>query len=81
VAEVRFEHLDLKDGFGSNTLRLGFTQPLGEKRDFSLRVTAGRVIGAAFGGNAIVFVKPSVFAGRDRPSSWGLEVGLKLIGF
>jgi hypothetical protein len=216
VAEVKFEHLDLKDGFGSNTLRLSFTQPLGEKRDFSLRfrglatsvdvlgnakfgigdvsvqlahvfgltkehgfvaqgelffntaqrpelgagknafkatliyalflkggsifapafvqnnsfsgdrsrpdinvttldfyyvpkfadsrnlmtfdpalnfdwendkrffslqVTAGRVIGKALGGNAIVFIKPSVFVGSDRPSSWGLEVGYKVLGF
>jgi len=52
-----------------------------DKRFFSLQVTAGRVVGKAFGGNAIVFIKPSVFAGGDRPGSWGLEVGYKVLGF
>ena len=41
----------------------------------------GRVVGKAFGGNAIVFIKPSVFVGGDRPGSWGLEVGYKVLGF
>ncbi len=52
-----------------------------DKRFFSLQVTAGRVVGKAFGGNAIIFIKPSVFAGSDRPGSWGLEVGYKVLGF
>lgn len=52
-----------------------------DKRFFSLQVTAGRVVGKAFGGNAIVFIKPSAFAGSDRPGSWGLEVGYKVLGF
>lgn len=52
-----------------------------DKRFFSLQVTAGRVVGKAFGGNAILFVKPSVFVGSDRPGSWGLEVGYKVLGF
>jgi hypothetical protein len=47
----------------------------------SLSVTAGRVLGKAFGGNAIGFVKPTVFAGGDRPGSWGIEVGWKVLGF
>jgi hypothetical protein len=48
----------------------------------SLAVTAGRVIGPSFiGGNAIVFVKPTVFAGKERPGNWGIEVGYKIIGF
>jgi hypothetical protein len=48
----------------------------------SLAVTAGRVIGPSFiGGNGIVFVKPTVFAGKERPGSWGVEVGYKIIGF
>lgn len=52
-----------------------------DKRFFSLQVTAGRVVGKAFGGNAILFIKPSVFVGSDRPGSWGLEVGYKVLGF
>lgn len=40
-----------------------------------------RVIGPAFGGNGIVFVKPSVFAGGDRPGKRGIELGYKIIGF
>ena len=36
---------------------------------------------AAVGGNAIAFVKPTVFAGGDRPGSWGIEVGYKVLGF
>ncbi|AOS43623.1 hypothetical protein Verru16b_00675 [Lacunisphaera limnophila] len=51
------------------------------KEYLSLAVTYGRVVGKAFGGNAILFVKPTVFAGRDRPGSWGLEAGYKLVGF
>jgi hypothetical protein len=34
-----------------------------------------------FGGNGILFIKPSVFVGSDRPGSWGLEVGYKVLGF
>jgi hypothetical protein len=52
-----------------------------DKRFFSLQVTAGRVVGSVLGGNLIAFVKPSVFAGADRPSSWGIEVGVKILGF
>lgn len=47
----------------------------------SLQVTAGRVVGKAMRGALIAFVKPSLFAGADRPGDWGLEVGLKVIGF
>lgn len=47
----------------------------------SLAVTVGRAIGPAFGGNSQVFVKPTVFAGGDRPGKWGLEVGYKVLGF
>lgn len=46
-----------------------------------LAITIGRVVGKAFGGNQVVFVKPTVFAGGDRPADWGLEVGYKIIGF
>ncbi len=51
------------------------------KRYPSLAVTVGRALGPALGGNTQVFVKPTVFAGRDRPGNWGLEVGFKVIGF
>jgi len=52
-----------------------------DKRFAGLAITLGRVIGPAFGGNAIFFIKPSVFVGSDRPGSWGLEVGYKVLGF
>ena len=52
-----------------------------DKRFFSLAVTVGRVIGSAFGGNSIVFIKPTAFAGSDKPGSWGVEIGYKVIGF
>lgn len=51
------------------------------KQFVGLAVTFGRVLGPQFGGNGIIFVKPSVFAGGDRPGSWGVEVGYKVIGF
>lgn len=46
-----------------------------------LAVTYGRVLGKVLGGSAIVSVKPSILMGGDRPGSWGLEVGFKVIGF
>lgn len=52
-----------------------------DKQFFSLAITFGRVLGPQLGGNGILFAKPSVFAGSDRPSSWGLEVSYKVIGF
>jgi hypothetical protein len=47
----------------------------------SLAVTFGSSIGPAFGGNSQVFVKPTLFAGGDRPAKWGMELGYKVIGF
>jgi hypothetical protein len=52
-----------------------------DKQFIGLAITAGRVVGPAWGGNAIVFVKPSLFAGDERPGSWGIEVGYKVLGF
>ena len=46
-----------------------------------LAITFGRVVGKALGGNAIVLVKPSAFAGDDRPGDWGIELGGKIVGF
>ena len=52
------------------------------KREFvSLAVTLGRSLGPAFGGNAQVYIKPTIFAGGERPANWGIEVGYKVIGF
>ncbi len=47
----------------------------------SVAVTAGRVVGKAFGGVAQVYVKPSVMMGHERPGDWSLEVGFKVLGF
>lgn len=47
----------------------------------SLAVTFGRMLGPALGGGAQLFVKPTLFAGADRPSQWGLQAGYKIIGF
>ena len=52
-----------------------------EKTFLGLAVTYGRVLGPAFGGRGIITVKPTVFAGGDRPGDWGLEVGYRVIGF
>jgi hypothetical protein len=46
-----------------------------------LAITFGRVLGPQFGGKGILFVKPSVFAGSERPGDWGMEVGYKVIAF
>lgn len=51
------------------------------KQFASLAVTLGRSIGPAFGGNSQVFIKPTIFAGGERPGNWGIEVGYKVIGF
>lgn len=47
----------------------------------SFAATIGRAVGRAFGGNAQVFVKPTVFAGADRPGDWSIELGFKVLGF
>jgi hypothetical protein len=52
-----------------------------DKRFASVAVTFGRVIGPMFGGNGIVSIKPTLFAGGDRPGKWGIEVGFKVLGF
>lgn len=52
-----------------------------DKQFASLAVTFGRVLGPQLGGNGILFFKPSVFAGSDKPSAWGVEVGYKVLGF
>jgi hypothetical protein len=52
------------------------------KKEFpSLAVTVGKGVGKAFGGNAQILVKPTLFAGGDRPAKWGLEVGYRVLGF
>lgn len=51
-----------------------------DKRFASLAVTVGRAVGPALGGMSQVFVKPSLYAGQDRPANWGLEVGFRILG-
>jgi len=52
------------------------------EREFAgLAVTVGRVLGPAFGGNAIVTVKPQLTFGHERPFEWAVEATFKLIGF
>jgi hypothetical protein len=46
-----------------------------------LAVTFGRVVGPMLGGNGIVTVKPTYYLGADRPGTWGVELGFKVIGF
>lgn len=52
-----------------------------DKHYASLAVTVGRILGPALGGHAQVSIKPTVFAGGERPANWGLEAGFKVIGF
>lgn len=53
----------------------------GRKTYGSLAVTAGRAIGKAGDGLVQAYVKPTVFIGGGRPSNWGVEVGIRAIGF
>lgn len=46
-----------------------------------LLVTLGHVIGPAFGGKLQAYVKPGIYLGTDRSANWGVEAGLKLLGF
>ena len=52
-----------------------------DRQYLSLAVTAGRVLGPQLGGVGVVFIKPSLFAGSERPATWGIELGYKVIGF
>jgi hypothetical protein len=51
------------------------------KQSAGLSVTLGRVIGQALGGRLQAYVKPSAYVGHDREANWGIETGLKLLGF
>jgi len=51
------------------------------KQSGSLAVTVGRVLGPMMGGNGIVTLKPTLFAGGDRPAKWGIEASFKVLGF
>jgi hypothetical protein len=52
-----------------------------DRQSGGLTVTLGRVIGPALGGRLQAYVKPGVFIGSDRSSNWGIETGIKLLGF
>jgi hypothetical protein len=72
----------LKNPRNLMTFDPSFTMDWGNNASFAgLAVTFGRVIGPALGGNAIVSFKPSLLAGNDRPATWGVEIGYKVIGF
>lgn len=47
----------------------------------SLTVTFGSSIGQIGGGNLVLYAKPQVLMGSERPANWGITVGTKLIGF
>lgn len=47
----------------------------------SVAVTYGRIVGKMLGGTAQITVKPSVFIGGESPGYWGVEAGIKIIGF
>jgi len=52
-----------------------------DREYLSLAVTMGRVLGPQLGGTGVAFVKPSLYAGGQRPATWGIELGYKVIGF
>ena len=52
-----------------------------ERLSSSVAITAGRVVGKAFGGVAQVYAKPTVMFGNERPGDWSLEIGFKVLGF
>jgi hypothetical protein len=54
---------------------------VGKKQFGSVAVTVGRAVGKMFGGNGQIYVKPTVFIGGESPGYWGLEAGMKILGF
>lgn len=52
-----------------------------EKGFASLQVTFGMLTGKAFGGDSQVFIKPGIYAGKDRPLDFSLQVGYKVLNF
>jgi hypothetical protein len=53
----------------------------GEREFASLSITLGRSLGPALGGSSQASIRPTVFAGGERPADWGIEIGYKVIGF
>lgn len=52
-----------------------------EQHFAGVSVTLGRQIAPLFGGRLQAYIKPSAFVGQDRSADWGMETGLKVIGF
>ena len=52
-----------------------------DKQFASLAITVGYGVGKMFGGNGQVYIKPTFYAGNDRPADWGVEAGFKTLGF
>lgn len=47
----------------------------------SLAVTLGYKVRNPSGGQSQVYIKPSASLGSERPNDWGLEVGVRVLGF
>jgi hypothetical protein len=47
----------------------------------ALAVTLGTSIETSLPGSSLIFIKPSIGIGHDRPFDWGVELGFKLVGF
>lgn len=52
-----------------------------EEHFAGLSLTLGRVLAPLLGGRLQAYAKPSLFVGQDRGANWGVETGLKLVGF
>lgn len=64
------------------TVDPALTRDWSARREYaSLAITFGSSIGRAWGGNAQLFIKPTWFAGGERPARWGMKLGYKVIGF
>lgn len=51
------------------------------KTYLSLTVTVGRMTGKAFGGDSLIFIRPQILGGGERPVDWSMQVGYKVLGF
>lgn len=59
-ADVSFEHLDLRNGFGSQTLAFGFTFPVGKSKQTSLKIRAPFVANDVAGNDSLGFGDASI---------------------
>jgi hypothetical protein len=52
-----------------------------DKSFASLQVTLGMLTGKLAGGDSQIYIKPGIYAGRDRPLDYSVQVGFKVLGF